>query len=603
MDICKWLDETIFPEHPQSPHTTLQLAEQDPRATTRPLFPRRRSESSILEQSSGTHRKKRKKRNIPASARMPECACGKVPVRVDSESSHGSEPSERYARKPRRKTRPDRYEPSLKVADRNTHVHQSRKDDSKKIRRPSKRKRKTTTGGGIGHEFCASNVSSDRLTLKPQQQPGIFNKGKTSTIVRGRGLPDLVFSEMKFLQKPSEPTYLPRKVEVPGKKLKRDRIQDREGEISAYFSGVRPTLAEKSHGKPDRPRASTGPVQSVRAQHEHERLDLDDTAVPTIEANTEALYRGSDNRDARHESSSYVTWSDSIRAHSTALSCLPSKAGSGKAPIHAARPTGNGMPGTVRGTSSSPWVPPSISRLEENDSTDLFRISSTDVSPCKGSGRSLARSPSTPRRTNAIHQAAVPTPVENPPSPSWMSRQFAMHKKAKGHGVGHQDGPKDLTHRTGFASNKTHPQLQHDRRGEEGLSSDAGSPTLSDLVTTLQQCNDTFQPNDQSSTTRRARPGRGERLCYAARRVERGPATLNAGSTTAQEAPRVHFADRQYGDAARASSLDELWAQNSATSQSQMDEDGGDEVEGCVQPVASGDSVVAAGFWQPNRLY
>jgi hypothetical protein len=103
-------------------------------------------------------------------------------------------PENKYERKPRHKTRPDKYE--LKVDQRTVE-----KGTHERTHRKSNRKRRKKTGLAFNHDFKAPNVPQDRLTLKPNTGPGIFHRGKASALVERRGLPDLTFSEMNFLTK------------------------------------------------------------------------------------------------------------------------------------------------------------------------------------------------------------------------------------------------------------------------------------------------------------------------------------------------------------------------------------------------------------------
>ncbi|KAI4673273.1 uncharacterized protein J4E88_008885 [Alternaria novae-zelandiae] len=221
MDIRKWLDETVQPEAPREPNNLHQTAEPAKRKR------RRRSDSSLLDP------------RPPASSphKPAEDSADEALQATCSDSSSSS----RYARKPRRKTRPERYEPQYAPG---SHAHRDRKDKSKKSRRKPRRKN-GEKAPGVMQTFQATNISGDRLTLKPREQLGLFNKGRTSTAIKGRGLPDLVFSEMKFLQQhKDEPEPVPRS-DASKKKRKKDNEQMKEGEISAFFTSARPALVDK----------------------------------------------------------------------------------------------------------------------------------------------------------------------------------------------------------------------------------------------------------------------------------------------------------------------------------------------------------------------
>jgi hypothetical protein len=139
-------------------------------------------------------------------------------------------PENQYERRPRHKTRPDKYE--LKVDKRTVEKssHERTHNSSKR-----KRKRRKKTGLALNHDFKAPNVPQDRLTLKPNAGPGIFHRGKASAPVERRGLPDLTFSEMNFLTKRrvADDTRDQRSKDVqPPKKSNKGSAQ----EISDFFS-------------------------------------------------------------------------------------------------------------------------------------------------------------------------------------------------------------------------------------------------------------------------------------------------------------------------------------------------------------------------------
>jgi hypothetical protein len=81
--------------------------------------------------------------------------------------------SNRYARRPRRKTRPEHYEcPSTVVTgERGKPAHLREKGESKKPRHKSRRKKGEQgekPSSGVVQSFHAKNVSSDRLTVREQ---------------------------------------------------------------------------------------------------------------------------------------------------------------------------------------------------------------------------------------------------------------------------------------------------------------------------------------------------------------------------------------------------------------------------------------------------
>lgn len=134
------------------------------------------------------------------------------------------DPSEKYARRPRHKTKVDRYEYKGYV---------NRKSPAETaFKNKHKRSRRNKTGDTLNQEFKAPNVEQERLTLKASVGPGIFGKGKASALFRTTGLPDLTFSEMTFLSKRQPDLAQPEKQKQSNASKKKDRSK----EISGFFA-------------------------------------------------------------------------------------------------------------------------------------------------------------------------------------------------------------------------------------------------------------------------------------------------------------------------------------------------------------------------------
>ena len=169
MDIRKWLEETAHAKAPadgpsKSVSSFLQPAERaKPVFEHRPAPERSKSDSSLLDPQPPLRRAPPRKHKLSSWKSGEGSASG---VSQPQDETTGSEASSHcYARQPRRKTRPDRYEPSPeRNKERGKHVHVSRKSESKKTRRKSKRKKEDP--GGIGQTFQAKNVTRDRLTVR-----------------------------------------------------------------------------------------------------------------------------------------------------------------------------------------------------------------------------------------------------------------------------------------------------------------------------------------------------------------------------------------------------------------------------------------------------
>lgn len=177
MDIRKWLVEIESPvPSEQSGVRPFFLSRQ----TGSVLDARRRrkrssSDSSLLKAPSPQPRRKsatateRDHHNAKKTKETKETI-----VEAHSDTSHSTRSdsieqtnaSQHYMRKPRRKTRPDKYEPGLKKVERqNKSQRPSRKSESKKSKRKPKRKKDDRTHNGVGHDFQARNVSKARLTV------------------------------------------------------------------------------------------------------------------------------------------------------------------------------------------------------------------------------------------------------------------------------------------------------------------------------------------------------------------------------------------------------------------------------------------------------
>ncbi|KAJ5594136.1 uncharacterized protein N7459_000344 [Penicillium hispanicum] len=130
---------------------------------------------------------------LPDSS-MPDDHLPKQTRALTGDPAHGQNDQETfnhvYERRPRRKTREDRYEYKPAGSSRNRQSR-SHKGKTKRLRRC----RKQTMDDG----FHASNVVRERLTLRANVNVGIFNKGRASSPIRFRGVPDLAFSETNFL--------------------------------------------------------------------------------------------------------------------------------------------------------------------------------------------------------------------------------------------------------------------------------------------------------------------------------------------------------------------------------------------------------------------
>ncbi|POS85288.1 hypothetical protein EPUL_002491, partial [Erysiphe pulchra] len=159
-----------------------------------------------------------------------------IPTRYDSvqnEDSYlsASFPETVFKKRMRYKTREDRYE-----------IDKKKKIKLKKEAKTSEKSRRNRRKSNkCVHEkplpsFSSRKIGTDRLTFKTSNNRGIFKNGRASSPITRRGIPDLSFSEMEFLQNSRK--VLPIDNGYPTKKKGRLKAKCRNlenDEISSFF--------------------------------------------------------------------------------------------------------------------------------------------------------------------------------------------------------------------------------------------------------------------------------------------------------------------------------------------------------------------------------
>ncbi len=172
----------------------------------RPIPPNSSSSSASENES---------RQSLPLETNMPECRDGK---------------RGQYDKRQRHKTKADKYEVKTGSKSRDVGMPGNGKQ------RSSKRRRRKS-GLVLNNEFKAPNVAQDRLTLMANGGPGMFHKGKASSLVQRRGLPDLTFPEMNFLNKrQSHPEALQQDGKDRRPKSKK-KEKEKTQQISHFFGG------------------------------------------------------------------------------------------------------------------------------------------------------------------------------------------------------------------------------------------------------------------------------------------------------------------------------------------------------------------------------
>lgn len=134
-------------------------------------------------------------------------------------------------------------------------------------------------------------------------------------------VPDLVFSKMNFLQDSNDKQEYTAQASQGNKKRKKDYARTKEEDISAFFTSTRPALAgiqEDSAPRSDQPSNSAAARRSEHSKRAREAPDRSVHAVSTVKSEGRASHPKAGRRSSSHESTSYFSWSESIRAPSAA---------------------------------------------------------------------------------------------------------------------------------------------------------------------------------------------------------------------------------------------------------------------------------------------
>ncbi|KAK3073874.1 hypothetical protein LTR53_004173 [Teratosphaeriaceae sp. CCFEE 6253] len=314
MDIHSWLEKTADREPPEQPeHPTFPDA--PPHATVEHVGKRHRkrkrasSDSSLLVLQQPHHERVGAPNRAHSSDEVRDT--GRHVGRSDRRrqpNAHSLEEqraAKPYEKRARHKTKPDRYEAKSKK-----HQEESGPREGAK-RRKSHRSGDGGRTTGLVQSFQLKNgPKSSRLTLKPDANAGLFKHGRASAQVvgRGAGLPDLVFNEMRFLQKPQhqgEPAAGHER-----SRTKKDDKRKREDGISAYF-------AQDVHAEVQPPKTDAEPGAVRKAHQPRQVANANQGAIGRPGDSPGKPYLGSSTKDrhmkARPKSpTSCYSWSESI---------------------------------------------------------------------------------------------------------------------------------------------------------------------------------------------------------------------------------------------------------------------------------------------------
>lgn len=461
---------------------------------------------------------------------------------------------------------------------------------------------------------------------------------------------------MKFLQKEKDPSELAPHEDIPKKKKhKKDHMHSKEGEISAFFTAVRPALAEKDINAPRK--NALGNTDARRG--ERGPSTKSSSVVPTVEVNEHGPFLGFGSRGPRHESTSYVSWSESIRGpdltpqHRTQVPTIDQENRNQSQDSVADRSIDRD-----RAVFKRP-APPSVSRHRAHDSTDCFNLSSFEASEsCQRVSRSHSypQHVSSPQKVNLVDRAAKLQSTDNMVSPSSMPPSMPARVSDEPNLRYLSTSPRpsepkrsDFYHVENTSMRRDNPH--HDRTKGIGVE----PSTSSDLGKVIEQCNHTFSetrrataPPRRHTTLPEAHSGVDGTHNYAdlevGHRRQQGrtvrfsgldmpsPVAPNFPGPSIYERPAdcpadllqalydeqvllddFYPDDEEEGDAMGAQ---ETWRSGLGREEFEFEPLYGEEPiadrrgleeslasDDQVQPLASDNSVVARGFWRPNRLY
>ncbi|KAF5867991.1 uncharacterized protein Bfra_007187 [Botrytis fragariae] len=152
---------------------------------------------------------------------------------ISSRSSVMQPKQEIFEKRARHKTREDRYDTKRKsnkaeAVDKPIRTRREKRGDRAKAARKA--------SNDLMSNFASNKIGKDRLIVRPSNGPGIFQNGRASSPPRRRGLPDLAFSEMEFLQRSGKNSQVNGSIVVPKIRVKEKKKAARaQDEIAEFF--------------------------------------------------------------------------------------------------------------------------------------------------------------------------------------------------------------------------------------------------------------------------------------------------------------------------------------------------------------------------------
>lgn len=352
MDIQRWLEATTDrapPDKSEDPNIPefINPPPAERNANSRRYHRRKKkgasSDSSVSAPRQDKLLKAARKRHVRSDDSKGESDINEPLVRRSQsiEVISSDVPSRSYERRPRHRTKLDRYEPKTKGPRRGSNARAEKKINRKRRRSHRNDGERTT---GLVQSFQLKNGRKhNRLTLKHDAGAGLFKHGRASAQMTGRGnactypashlvirsslttfaVPDLVFNEMKFLQRPAEHQDEADQEAPPEQNSKNEKQRLNNNEISAYFNAKDVTnheqaQAESLQKEPEKAKAHRRDLQQHQspthcAPPSTELRDKPFLGFGSKGAHTQSV------RDHRDESTEYYLWSESVPRQSKTI--------------------------------------------------------------------------------------------------------------------------------------------------------------------------------------------------------------------------------------------------------------------------------------------
>jgi hypothetical protein len=316
---------------------------------------------------------------------------------------------------------------------------------------------------------------------------------------------DLVFGELSFLARKDDAASEPIAPEPKKKKRKKDFVHTKEGEISAFFALAAPGLAEKDGNIQTNTHQYDLDTNRGASRHEQEHSSKADAPVPTVEIPDKNPYLGFGSRGRQHESSSYATWSESVRAPSRMSRHSPLKEVARQDQHDLTKYPVDCTAVSERDVVFKRPAPPSMNKQRTNMTVEHFAVSSVAPSLQRVS-RSLSypQHTSSPRRVNLVAHAVKFQSTESVASPSSMPPYLPTRSSERncpcGPAISSKETRSDMISLHGTYSASVYRQATLDDNEQDR---DTRERSSSDFGKVLQQCNDTFQVSRQAAAPRR----------------------------------------------------------------------------------------------------